>query len=272
MPSLEYEKMQPYLEILRSVLNTGIRKKDRTGTGVLSLFGGQTRYNLGAGFPLLTTKKIHFKSVLCELLWFIRGETNIRYLHGHGVHIWDPWADENGDLGPVYGYQWRSWPTRNEGHIDQLATVLEQLKTHPESRRLLVSAWNVAQLDEMCLPPCHLLFQFYVVQDTLSCQFYQRSADIFLGVPFNIASYALLTLMVAQVSKLKPGFLIHTTGDVHLYTNHIEQARIQIARKPKRLPTIQLNPEVKSFFEFGPDDIRLENYHPQPAIKAELAI
>ncbi len=264
--------MHPYLDLLRSVLETGVRKKDRTGTGILSLFGEQRKYNLATGFPLLTTKKIYFHSVLHELLWFIRGDRNIRYLQDHGVHIWDAWADESGDLGPIYGRQWRSWPTRNNGSIDQLKNVLEQLKTQPESRRLLVSSWNVAELEEMRLPPCHVLFQFYVVEGTLSCQFYQRSADLFLGVPFNIASYALLTLMVAQVCNLKPGILVHSMGDLHLYSNHLVQARTQIARKPTQLPSMHLNPDIKSLFEFKAEDICLKNYHPQSALKAELAV
>ena len=234
--------MQQYLDLLRHVLTHGTRKSDRTGTGTLSVFGYQMRFDLGAGFPLLTTKKLHTRSIIHELLWFLRGETNIRYLKENKVSIWDEWADENGELGPVYGYQWRSWPTPDGRHIDQISQVVEQIKRNPDSRRLIVSAWNVADVDKMALPPCHLLFQFYVADGKLSCQLYQRSADIFLGVPFNIASYALLTLMVAQITGLKPGDFVHTLGDTHLYLNHLEQANLQLTRTPKPQPTMRLNP------------------------------
>ncbi len=264
--------MQQYLDLLRHVLNHGTRKSDRTGTGTLSVFGYQMRYNLAQGFPLLTTKKLHTRSIIHELLWFLRGETNIRYLKENKVSIWDEWADENGELGPVYGYQWRSWPTPDGRHIDQISQVVEQIKRNPDSRRLIVSAWNVAEIENMALPPCHLLFQFYVADGKLSCQLYQRSADIFLGVPFNIASYALLTHMVAQITGLKPGDFVHTLGDTHLYLNHLEQANLQLTRTPKPLPAMRLNPARTSLFDFAFEDFELLNYDPQPAIKAPVAI
>ncbi len=264
--------MQPYLQLMRHVLEHGVRKEDRTGTGTLSVFGYQMRYDLRAGFPVVTTKKLHLRSIIHELLWFLRGDTNITYLHDNGVTIWDEWADENGDLGPIYGYQWRSWPTPQGEHIDQIARVVEQLRNSPDSRRIIVSAWNVAQLDEMALPPCHTLFQFYVAEGRLSCQLYQRSADIFLGVPFNIASYALLTLMMAQVTELEPGEFIHTLGDAHLYLNHLEQARLQLSREPFPLPEMRINPEVKDIFGFRFDDFELVNYRSHPAIKAPVAV
>ena len=264
--------MQQYLDLLRHVLTHGTRKSDRTGTGTLSVFGYQMRYDLSAGFPLLTTKKLHTRSIIHELLWFLRGETNIRYLKENKVSIWDEWADENGELGPVYGYQWRSWPTPDGRHIDQISQVVEQIKRNPDSRRLIVSAWNVADVDKMALPPCHLLFQFYVADGKLSCQLYQRSADIFLGVPFNIASYALLTLMVAQITGLKPGDFVHTLGDTHLYLNHLEQANLQLTRTPKPQPTMRLNPARTSLFDFVFEDFELLNYDPHPAIKAPVAV
>ena len=264
--------MQPYLQLMRHVLEHGVHKEDRTGTGTLSVFGYQMRYDLRAGFPVVTTKKLHLRSIIHELLWFLRGDTNIAYLHDNGVTIWDEWADENGDLGPIYGYQWRSWPTPQGEHIDQIARVVEQLRSSPDSRRIIVSAWNVAQLDEMALPPCHTLFQFYVAEGRLSCQLYQRSADIFLGVPFNIASYALLTLMMAQVTELEPGEFIHTLGDAHLYLNHLEQARLQLSREPFPLPEMRINPEVKDIFGFRFDDFELVNYRSHPAIKAPVAV
>ena len=264
--------MRQYLDLMRLVLDTGARKTDRTGTGTLSVFGHQMRFDLAAGFPLVTTKKIHLKSVIHELLWFIAGDTNVRYLQQHGVRIWDEWADENGDLGPVYGAQWRSWPTADGGAIDQLRQVLEQIRSNPDSRRLIVSAWNPADIGKMALPPCHCLFQFYVTDGRLSCQLYQRSGDIFLGVPFNIASYALLTMMMAQVTGLKPGEFVHTLGDAHLYLNHVEQARLQLQREPRPLPRMTLNPEVNSLFDFVYDDFVLENYDPHPRIKAEIAV
>lgn len=264
--------MKQYLDLIHHVLNQGARKNDRTGTGTVSVFGYQMRFNLQQGFPLLTTKKLHLKSIIHELLWFLRGDTNIRYLKEHGVGIWDEWADANGDLGPIYGYQWRSWPTPNAGHIDQIAWVLQEIQQNPDSRRLIVSAWNVADIARMALPPCHAFFQFYVANGALSCQLYQRSADIFLGVPFNIASYALLTLMVAQVSGLKPGEFIHTLGDAHLYSNHMEQAQLQLTRAPRTLPSMQLNPAVTSLFDFCYADFELHNYDPYPAIKAAVAV
>ena len=264
--------MQQYLNLTRHVLTTGVQKEDRTGTGTLSLFGYQMRFNLGHGFPLLTTKKMHLKSIIYELLWFLRGDTNIKYLNEHGVTIWDEWADEAGNLGPVYGHQWRSWPTPQNGTIDQISQVIEQIKATPDSRRLLVSAWNVADINSMKLPPCHCLFQFYVAEGKLSCQLYQRSADIFLGVPFNIASYALLTMMVAQVCELKPGEFIHTLGDAHLYLNHLEQARLQLSRQPHPLPQMRLNPDVDSVFDFKYEDFALENYVCHPRIKAPIAV
>ena len=264
--------MKQYLDLMRHVLNQGAKKSDRTGTGTASVFGYQMRFDLQQGFPLLTTKKLHLKSIIHELLWFLRGDTNIRYLKEHGVGIWDEWADANGDLGPIYGYQWRSWPTPNAGHIDQIAWVLQEIQQNPDSRRLIVSAWNVADIARMALPPCHAFFQFYVANGALSCQLYQRSADIFLGVPFNIASYALLTLMVAQVSGLKPGEFIHTLGDAHLYSNHIDQAQLQLTRIPRTLPQMRLNPAVTSLFDFRYADFELQNYDPYPAIKAAVAV
>ena len=264
--------MRPYLDLMRHVLEHGVRKSDRTGTGTLSTFGAQLRFDLAAGFPLLTTKKVHLKSIVHELLWFLKGETNTRYLKEHGVTIWDEWADANGELGPVYGYQWRSWPAPDGRHIDQVSQVIEQIRKNPDSRRLIVSAWNVADLPKMALLPCHAFFQFYVAQGRLSCQLYQRSADIFLGVPFNIASYALLTLMVAQVCNLKAGDFVHTFGDAHLYLNHLEQAREQLARSPRGLPAMRLNPAVRDLFAFQYEDFTLENYDPHPAIRAPVAV
>ena len=264
--------MKQYLDLLRRIRETGVQKTDRTGVGTLSIFGSQSRYDLSAGFPLLTTKKVHLKSIIYELLWFISGDTNIKYLKDHGVSIWDEWADENGDLGPVYGHQWRSWPTPEGKTIDQLSNVVDQIKNHPDSRRMLVSAWNVGEVERMALPPCHCLFQFYVAEGKLSCQLYQRSADTFLGVPFNIASYALLTLMLAQVCGLEPGEFIHTTGDTHLYLNHLEQADLQLSREPRPLPTMKLNPAVKSIFDFKYEDFELVGYDPWPAIKAPVAV
>ncbi|HMK13503.1 MAG TPA: thymidylate synthase [Burkholderiales bacterium] len=264
--------MRQYLDLMQHILDHGVPKNDRTGTGTLSIFGHQLRFDLNAGFPLLTTKKIHLKSVIHELLWFLKGGTNIRYLKDNGVTIWDEWADEKGDLGPVYGYQWRSWPAPDGRHIDQIANIIEEIRRNPDSRRLLVSAWNVADLDKMALLPCHAFFQFYVAQNKLSCQLYQRSADVFLGVPFNIASYALLTLMMSQVCKLKPGELIHTFGDAHLYLNHVEQARDQLSRQPRKLPEMNINPAVKNIFEFKYEDFHLEGYEPHPAIKAPIAV
>jgi len=257
---------------MRHVMQHGARKDDRTGTGTLSVFGHQMRFDLSQGFPLLTTKKVHTRSIIYELLWFLRGDTNIRYLKDHGVSIWDEWANENGELGPVYGHQWRSWSAPDGQRIDQISQVVRDIRTNPDSRRLIVSAWNVSEIERMALPPCHLLFQFYVAQGRLSCQLYQRSADIFLGVPFNIASYALLTLMIAQVTGLNPGEFVHTFGDAHLYLNHLEQARTQLAREPRPLPTMRLNPEKTSLFEFDYDDFELLNYDPHPAIKAPVAV
>ena len=264
--------MRQYLDLMQHVLNTGKQKHDRTGTGTISVFGYQMRFNLEEGFPLVTTKKLHLRSILHELIWFLKGDTNIRYLKENGVSIWDEWADENGDLGPVYGYQWRSWPTPDGRHIDQITNVINQIKNTPDSRRLIVSAWNVAEIENMALPPCHSFFQFYVAEGKLSCQLYQRSADIFLGVPFNIASYALLTLMVAQVCGLKPGEFIHTLGDAHLYNNHIEQTKLQLSREPRPLPRVKLNPDIKDIFEFKFEDFTLENYDPHPHIKAPVAV
>ncbi len=264
--------MQQYLDLLQHILDRGVEKADRTGTGTRSVFGYQMRFDLARGFPLLTTKKLHLKSIIYELLWFLRGETNVRYLNEHGVTIWDEWADEQGELGPVYGYQWRSWPTADGRHIDQISEVVEQIRSDPDSRRLIVAAWNVGDVPRMALPPCHLLFQFYVADGRLSCQLYQRSADVFLGVPFNIASYALLTMMVAHVTELEPGEFIHTFGDVHLYANHVEQARTQLAREPRALPKMRLNPDVKSIFDFRFNDFSLENYHPHPHIRAPVAV
>lgn len=264
--------MKPYLELMQTVLDHGTKKTDRTGTGTLSIFGHQMRFDLSEGFPLVTTKKLHLRSIIHELLWFLRGDTNIAYLKEHGVRIWDEWADENGDLGPVYGYQWRSWPTPEGGHVDQISKVVEAIKKTPDSRRLIVSAWNPALVDEMALPPCHALFQFYVADGRLSCQLYQRSADIFLGVPFNIASYALLTHMIAQVCDLQPGDFVHTLGDAHLYLNHLDQAREQLTRAPRALPRLVLNPQVKDLFSFTYEDIAIEDYDPHPHIKAEVAV
>ncbi|MBF8221365.1 thymidylate synthase [Halomonas sp. 328] len=263
---------QPYLDLMRQVLDQGVEKHDRTGVGTRSLFGHQMRFDLSRGFPLLTTKKLHLRSIIHELLWFLAGDTNIAYLKEHGVRIWDEWADANGELGPVYGYQWRSWPDPQGGSVDQIARVVEQIRHNPDSRRLIVSAWNPAQVDEMALPPCHALFQFYVAEGRLSCQLYQRSADIFLGVPFNIASYALLTQMVAQVCGLKPGEFIHTLGDAHLYLNHLEQAELQLTREPLAAPRLWLNPEVEELFDFRFEDIRIEGYEAHPHIKAEVAV
>ncbi|MDR3500448.1 MAG: thymidylate synthase [Parvibaculum sp.] len=264
--------MKQYLDLMRHVRDHGTRKTDRTGTGTLSVFGWQSRYDLADGFPMVTTKKLHLKSIVHELLWFLSGDTNIRYLKANGVGIWDEWADDAGDLGPVYGYQWRSWPTPDGEKIDQIKNLVEQIKRNPDSRRLIVSAWNVADVDDMALPPCHCLFQFYVAEGKLSCQLYQRSADIFLGVPFNIASYALLTMMMAQVTGLKPGEFIHTFGDAHLYLNHLEQAEKQLAREPKPLPRMIINPDVKSIFDFTYDDFRLEGYEAHPHIAAPVAV
>ena len=264
--------MKQYLGLLRHIYEDGVVKTDRTGVGTKSIFGWQCRYDLSEGFPLLTTKKVHLKSIIYELLWFLSGSTNIGYLKEHGVSIWDEWADENGDLGPVYGHQWRSWPTPDGGSIDQISKLIETIKHNPDSRRMLVSAWNVAEVDSMALPPCHCLFQFYVADGKLSCQLYQRSADTFLGVPFNIASYALLTMMIAQVCGLEPGEFIHTTGDTHLYLNHLEQAALQLSREPRPLPKMKINPEVKDIFSFKYEDFTLEGYDPWPAIKAPVAV
>ncbi len=264
--------MRQYHDLLRHVLAHGTKKSDRTGTGTLSVFGYQMRFDLSAGFPLLTTKKVHLKSVIHELLWFLRGDTNVRYLKENGVSIWDEWADADGDLGPIYGYQWRSWPAADGRHIDQIAEVVETLKSNPDSRRIIVSAWNVGELDRMRLPPCHAFFQFYVADGRLSCQLYQRSADIFLGVPFNIASYALLTLMMAQVTGLKPGEFVHTLGDAHIYLNHLEQVELQLSRDFRPLPTMRLNPEAKDLFAFSYEDFTLEGYDPHPGIKAPVAV
>jgi thymidylate synthase len=264
--------MQQYLELVRDILDHGTPKSDRTGTGTLSLFGRQLRFDLGSGFPLVTTKKVHLRSIIVELLWFLRGDTNVRYLNENKVTIWDEWADANGELGPVYGYQWRSWPAPNGQHVDQITAVIDQIQKNPDSRRHIVSAWNVADIDRMALAPCHALFQFYVANGKLSCQLYQRSADVFLGVPFNIASYALLTMMVAQVCNLAPGDFVHTFGDVHLYSNHLEQAREQLTRDPRPLPVMMLNPSVTSIFDFQFSDFTLENYDPHPSIKAPIAV
>ena len=264
--------MQQYLKLVHHILDHGTPKSDRTGTGTLSVFGYQLRFDLGAGFPLLTTKKVHLRSIIHELLWFLRGDTNIRYLSENKVTIWDEWADAHGELGPVYGYQWRSWPAADGRHIDQISGVIEQIRTNPDSRRHIVSAWNVGELDRMALAPCHALFQFYVADGKLSCQMYQRSADVFLGVPFNIASYALLTMMVAQVCDLAPGDFIHTLGDAHLYVNHLDQAREQLSRDPRPLPRMRLNPDVKSIFDFTFGDFMLENYDAHPSIKAPIAV
>ncbi|MBQ4298731.1 MAG: thymidylate synthase [Bacteroidales bacterium] len=264
--------MKQYLDLLRHIREHGVLKEDRTGTGTQSVFGYQMRFNLEDGFPLLTTKKVHLKSIIYELLWFLSGDTNIKYLKDHGVSIWDEWADENGELGPVYGHQWRSWPTPDGRTIDQISMIIDTIKHNPDSRRILVSAWNPAEVDKMALPPCHCLFQFYVAEGKLSCQLYQRSADVFLGVPFNIASYALLTMMLAQVCGLKPGEFIHTTGDTHIYRNHFEQVALQLSREPRPLPKMLLNPDVKSLFDFKYEDFTLEGYDPWPAIKAPVAV
>ncbi len=264
--------MKPYLDLLSRILDTGVAKSDRTGTGTRSVFGHQLRFDLSAGFPLVTTKKLHMKSIVYELLWFLRGDTNVRYLQEHGVSIWDDWADAAGELGPVYGHQWRSWPTPGGGHIDQISQVLDEIRRNPDSRRLMVSAWNVADIPQMALAPCHALFQFYVAEGRLSCQLYQRSADAFLGVPFNIASYALLTLMVAQVTGFQPGEFIHTFGDAHLYTNHLDAARLQLSREPRPLPTIRLNPAVTSLFDFSYEDFEVLGYDPHPHIPGKVAV
>ncbi len=264
--------MQQYHDLLQHILDNGAVKTDRTGTGTRSVFGHQMRYNLQEGFPLVTTKKLHLRSIIHELLWFLTGDTNIKYLKDNGVRIWDEWADEDGNLGPVYGSQWRSWPTPNGGSIDQIQKIIDQIKNTPDSRRIIVSAWNVAEVENMALPPCHAFFQFYVADGKLSCQLYQRSADTFLGVPFNIASYALLTIMVAQVCNLQPGDFVHTLGDAHLYSNHLEQAQLQLIRELRPLPTMKINPEVKNIFDFKFEDFTLENYDPHPHIKAAVAV
>lgn len=264
--------MKQYLDLMQHILDKGVRKEDRTGTGTLSVFGHQMRFDLSKGFPLVTTKKVHMKSIIHELLWFLKGDTNISYLKENGVTIWDEWADENGNLGPVYGSQWRSWPTPDGRHIDQISQVVNQLKRNPDSRRIIVSAWNVAEIENMKLPPCHAFYQFYVAEGKLSCQLYQRSADVFLGVPFNIASYALLVLMMAQVTGLEPGEFIWTGGDTHLYLNHLEQAQLQLTREPHELPTMRLNPDVKDIFDFTFEDFKLENYVSHPGIKAPVAV
>ena len=264
--------MKQYKELLKRVLEEGVEKKDRTGTGTISVFGHQMRFNLQDGFPLLTTKKLHLKSIIHELLWFIKGSTNVKYLQENGVRIWNAWADDDGELGPIYGYQWRSWPDSRGGHIDQLQQVIGSIQNNPDSRRHIVSAWNVGQLEEMNLPPCHILFQFYVANGRLSCQLYQRSADIFLGVPFNIASYALLTMMIAQVTHLEPGDFVHTLGDAHIYLNHIDQVKLQLTRDPRPLPTMTLNPSVTRIDDFVYDDFTLSNYNPHPHIKGEISV
>jgi thymidylate synthase len=264
--------MLQYLDLLRHILEHGVEKSDRTGTGTLSVFGYQMRFDLAQGFPALTTKKLHLRSIIHELLWFLSGSTNVAYLREHGVTIWDEWADEDGELGPVYGKQWRSWPTPNGGSIDQISRVVDQIRRNPDSRRHIVSAWNVAEVDEMKLPPCHSLFQFWVAEGRLSCQLYQRSADVFLGVPFNIASYALLTMMVARATDLEPAEFVHTLGDAHLYLNHLEQARLQLTREPRPLPRMEINPEVKSLFDYRYEDFQLTGYDPHPSIKAPIAV
>ena len=264
--------MRQYLDLLQHIRTNGVMKEDRTGTGTQNVFGYQMRFNLADGFPLLTTKKVHLKSIIYELLWFIAGDTNVKYLQNHGVTIWDEWAGPDGELGPVYGHQWRSWPAPDGRSIDQLSQVIDQIKHNPDSRRMLVSAWNPGEVDQMALPPCHCLFQFYVADGKLSCQLYQRSADVFLGVPFNIASYALLTLMIAQECGLQPGEFIHTTGDTHIYRNHFEQVALQLSREPRKLPVMRLNPDVKSVFDFQYEDFTLEGYDPWPAIKAPVAV
>jgi len=264
--------MKQYLDLLQRVLDEGVKKEDRTGTGTISVFGHQMRFNLQDGFPLTTTKKLHIRSIMYELLWFLKGETNIKYLKDNKVSIWDEWADENGELGPVYGYQWRSWPDYNGGHVDQISQLVDSIKNNPNSRRHMLSAWNVAMVEDMALPPCHVLFQFYVADGKLSCQLYQRSADLFLGVPFNIASYATLTLMMAQVTGLEPGEFVHTFGDAHIYLNHIDQCKLQISRDPKPLPQMKLNPDVKSIFDFTYEDITIENYDAHPHIKGAISV
>ena len=264
--------MIQYLDLLEHVMENGVRKEDRTGTGTISVFGYQMRFNLEEGFPLLTTKKLHTKSIIHELLWFLKGDTNTKYLNENGVRIWNEWADENGELGKIYGYQWRSWTAPAQGNIDQISQVIESIKNNPNSRRHIVSAWNVSDLDKMALPPCHILFQFYVADGKLSCQLYQRSADIFLGVPFNIASYAMLMMMVAQVTGLKPGDFVHTLGDAHIYLNHIEQVKLQLTREPRKLPELNINRERKSIFDFEFDDFELLNYDPHPHIKGEISV
>ncbi|KYG74209.1 thymidylate synthase [Roseivirga spongicola] len=264
--------MRQYHDLMRHILENGVQKGDRTGTGTVSVFGYQMRFDLSEGFPVVTTKKLHLRSIIHELLWFLQGDTNIKYLKDHGVRIWDEWADENGDLGPVYGYQWRNWPDGNGGTIDQIKKLVEGIKKNPNSRRHIVSAWNVADVDNMALPPCHTMFQFYVAEGKLSCQLYQRSADVFLGVPFNIASYSLLVLMIAQVCDLEPGEFVHTFGDVHLYSNHLDQAKLQLTRDFRPLPTMKLNPDVKDLFDFKFEDFELQNYDPHPHIKAEVAV
>ena len=264
--------MKQYLDLLKDILNNGVRKDDRTGTGTISIFGYQMRFDLSKGFPLLTTKKVHLKSIIHELLWFIAGDTNVKYLQENGVRIWNEWADENGDLGHIYGYQWRSWPDYEGGRIDQISQVINEIKKNPNSRRLIVSSWNVADLDNMNLPPCHAFFQFYVSEGKLSCQLYQRSADCFLGVPFNISSYALLTMMIAQVCNLEPGEFIHTLGDAHIYLNHLDQVKTQLSREPKPLPKMTLNPEVKDIFSFDYSDFTLTGYEPWPALKGKVSI
>jgi len=264
--------MKQYHDLMQHILDNGVKKEDRTGTGTISVFGYQMRFNLEDGFPVVTTKKLHLRSIIHELLWFLKGDTNISYLKENGVTIWDEWADENGNLGPVYGYQWRSWPTPDGRHIDQITEVINMIKKTPDSRRLIVSAWNVGEISKMKLPPCHAFFQFYVADGKLSCQLYQRSADVFLGVPFNIASYALLTMMVAQVCGMKPGEFVHTLGDAHLYLNHIEQTKLQLSRDFKALPTMKINPEVKDIFGFKYEDFTLENYEAHPSIKAPIAV
>ncbi|WP_295429918.1 thymidylate synthase [Prevotella sp.] len=264
--------MQQYLKLLDRILSEGATKTDRTGTGTMSVFGNQMRFDMADGFPLLTTKKLHLKSIIYELLWFLRGDTNVHYLQEHGVRIWNEWADENGELGPVYGHQWRSWPDYNGGTIDQIQNVVDMIKNHPDSRRMMVTAWNPAEVEQMALPPCHCLFQFYVAEGRLSLQLYQRSADTFLGVPFNIASYALLLQMMAQVTGLQPGEFIHTTGDTHLYLNHLDQARLQLTRTPRPLPTMKINPDVKNLFDFHYEDFQLEGYDPWPHIAATVSV
>lgn len=264
--------MKQYLDLLKHTLNEGVEKTDRTGTGTISIFGHQSRYNLAEGFPLLTTKKLHLKSIIYELLWFLAGDTNVKYLQDHGVRIWNEWADENGNLGPIYGYQWRSWPDYKGGHIDQIKETINTLKNNPDSRRIIVSAWNVADIPNMKLPPCHAFFQFYVANGKLSLQLYQRSADIFLGVPFNIASYALLLKMMAQVTGLQEGEFVHTLGDAHIYTNHLEQVKLQLTREPRPLPIMKINPDVKNLFDFKYEDFQLEDYDPHPHIKGDVAI